>query len=103
MFEIAFKSSDDLDAVSKVTTQSLIARFVQQFNERQKAGTDSDRWDNSGDDDDIIVNEMSDDENDMAKNSNNAAIVEVFVEMVRPISEILASTPKEAFNCQFTA
>ena len=44
-------------------TQGLIARFVQQFNERQKQSVDEDGWQNS-DDDDTIVNDMSDEENE---------------------------------------
>ena len=36
-------------------------------------------------DDDIIVNEMSDEENEEAKNSNIAAVNELLVKMVNPL------------------
>ena len=74
MFDIAFSKDTTVDQQSKVTTQGLIARFVQQFNDRQKQDHDEDRWDNSGEDDDIIVNEVSDEENEDSKTNANAAI-----------------------------
>ena len=70
MFEIAFREGK-ADSESCFTTQGLIARFVQQFNDRQSSTPKDDRWDCSGDDDDdIIVNEVSDDEeNEDSKNN----------------------------------
>ena len=86
LFKIAFRSvqsgEQNENLISRYeeggfVTQGLISRFVQQFNERQKQNFDKDRWDNSGDDDDIIVNEMSDDENEDSKNGSHVAVVEL--------------------------
>ena len=70
LYEIAFKEGSS-DSESCCTTQGLIARFVQQFNDRQKSTPKDDRWDCSGDDDDdIIVNEISDDDENEESKSN---------------------------------
>ena len=90
LYEIAFKEGSS-DSESCCTTQGLIARFVQQFNDRQKSTPKDDRWDCSGDDDDdIIVNEISDDdENEESKSNQAAAVVEILIKMIEPIQRIL--------------
>lgn len=91
MFEIAFNSEKgEENEESCFVTQGLISRFVQQFNDRQKQSSDENRFDNSGDeDDDIIVNEMSDEENAESKNRQADAVVELLVKMIDPINAIL--------------
>jgi len=102
MFEIAFGPDTDVTGQSSYTTQGLVARFVQQYNDRQKKKTDGeDRWDNSGDDDDIIVNEVSDEEGEDSKAGNNAAILEILVSMIRPIDRILEQEPGQPVLSQF--
>ena len=87
MYDIAFNKDDCSDAESAWTTQGLIARFVQQFNEKQKQ-TNHDDFD-SDNDDDLIVNEMDDAEKEDSKARNNQQIVELLVSMVEPIKVLL--------------
>lgn len=67
MFNIAFAEDIAANSDSRIVTQGLIAQFVQQFNEKQKQNASDDRWNDSGEDDDIIVNEMSDEDNEESK------------------------------------
>ena len=100
MFETAFREADEKTGKtyeeSSFETQGLIARFVQQFNERQKQSLDDDAWDNNDDGDDIIGIELSDDENEDSKNGNNAAIQELLVQMIDPIKTILEKDSLES-------
>lgn len=102
MYDIAFSPDGAADLQSKVTTQGLIARFVQQFNDRQKQDHDEDRWDNSGEDDDIIVNEVSDEENEDSKTNANAIIEQFMVQMVEPLKKILDMAPLESVSSQLS-
>jgi len=100
-FRVAPAGSDKCYEESCFETQGLIADFIKQFIERQKQSNDDDGWDNNGDDDDIIGIELSDDENDDNKNGNNAAILELMLQMIEPIKTILEKDSLESIQNQF--
>lgn len=102
MFDIAFPETKSANPDGCFVTQGLIARFVQQFNDRQKQSVDEDRWNDSGDDDDIIVNEMSDEDNEDSKNNQALAVVEILVKTIGPIKTILMSESQEPIKNSFT-
>ena len=104
LYEIAFSEKLSAGHESCHVTQGLIARFVQQFNDRQKSTVDDDRWDCSGDDDDdIIVNEISDDENNEDSKVNQAAaVVELLIKMVQPIATMLQGESIVPLKTQFS-
>lgn len=102
MFETAFPESKSPNPDGCFVTQGLIARFVQQFNDRQKQSVDEDRWNDSGEDDDIIVNEMSDEDNEDSKNNQALAVVELLVKMVGPIKNILMGDGLEPIKNAFS-
>lgn len=102
MFEIAFDTTAP-DTDSCFVTQGLISRFVQQFNDRWKQSLDENRFDNSCDDDDIIVNEMSDEENEESKSKHADAVVELLVKMIEPIKTILETSPLPEIQSSFSS
>lgn len=103
MYDIAFSPESDPTSESSFTTQGLVSRFVQQYNDRQKKKQENgdDRWDNSGDEDYINVNEDSDENGEDSKANNNAAILEMLISMIKPIDAILDNEAAEPVVSQF--